>query len=842
MRRFFSTRAYIAFGLVSIVSSTLLAASFFGFIPDRVGAQQEGRIAFVESVAAGSTALLSIGDSDRVDALLRFVLKRNEELLSVALRDQNGKARLVVGDHIRHWVPMGSDRSSGQIAVPVFAGAQPWGQLEFRFQPLTSTGFKGLFQIPLLQLLVFCSALCLLGFQVYLKRVLRHLDPSQAIPARVKSALDSLTEGLLVIDQKRNIVLANEAFVRLVGKTNEELTGKQAASVPWLNDVGAVLAIPDHPWELAFERGEVQLGSVLSLDGRDGRRRIFVVNCSPVLGSAGRPGGVLISLEDITVLEENKVQLQLARDEAQAANNAKSEFLANMSHEIRTPMNAILGFTELLKRGYGKSERESSRYLDTIHRSGKHLLELINDILDLSKVESGHLAMDNLPCAPHAVASQVVSELAIKAAEKGIGLTMEAATVLPVSIFSDGARLRQVLLNLLSNASKFTETGAVKVVLACSRSEELYTIEVHDSGIGVAHDKLESMFDRFVQADESITRRFGGTGLGLAISRRFARALGGDILAASQPGVGTVMTLSFRTGPLADVAMLPLDVLLSVTEKSAASHAHHWAIPSSRILVVDDGAENRELLSLVLADQGLWIEEAVNGQEALEKVSAESFDLILMDMQMPVMDGFEATRTLRQRGVTTPIVALTANAMKGFEQMMLDIGCTAYLTKPVEIDLLLDKVAELLGGERLVASLEPAAQGHGDAASADPTPSHAIVSHHATNARLAPIVEKFALRLNERLAMVETARARQDLTEIAAFGHWLAGAAGTMGYDDFNEPSRRLEQLALDKNLQGVDLLMHELRSMAGRIESPSVTVKNLISVADLQRESTSNE
>ena len=837
MRRFFSTRTYIALGLVSIVSSTLLAASFFGLIPDRVGAEQEGRIAFVESVAAGSTALLSIGDSDRVDALLRFVLKRNEELLSVALRDQNGKVRLVVGDHIRYWVAMGSDRSSGQIAVPVFAGAQPWGQLEFRFQPLTSPGIKGLFQIPLLQLIVFCSALCLLGFQVYLNRVLRHLDPSQAIPARVKSALDSLTEGLLVIDQKRNIVLANEAFARLVGKTNEELTGKQAASVPWLNDAGAVLAIPDQPWELAFERGEVQLGNVLSLDGRDGRRRIFVVNCSPVLGSAGRPGGVLISLEDITVLEENKVQLQLARDEAQAANKAKSEFLANMSHEIRTPMNAILGFTELLKRGYGKSERESSRYLDTIHRSGKHLLELINDILDLSKVEAGHLNIDNLPCAPHAVASQVVSEMAIKAAEKGIGLTMEATTLLPMSIFSDSARLRQVLLNLLSNATKFTQTGAVKVVLACSSRDELYTIDVHDSGIGVAADKLESMFDRFVQADESINRRFGGTGLGLAISRRFARAMGGDVQAASQAGVGTVMTLSFRTGPLANVAMLPLDELLSTTEKSATSQAPHWSIPSSRILVVDDGAENRELLSLVLAEQGLWIEEAVNGREALDKVAEESFDLILMDMQMPVMDGFEATLTLRQRGVTTPIVALTANAMKGFEQKMLDIGCTAYLTKPVEIDLLLEKVAQLLGGVRLSANPTPRVRNPGDVVTTSTVPVRPIASRFATNDRLAPIVEKFATRLEERMSLAELACERGDCDEIASFGHWFAGAAGTMGYDDFDEPARRLEQLALGKDLESVRVLMSELRSMCRRIESPTATRASLLLNSTVQQE-----
>ena len=842
MRPFFSTRAYIAFGLVSIVSTALLAASFFGFIPDRIGALQEGRLALAESVAAGSTALLSSADPGRVDALLRFVVKRNEQLLSAAFRDQEGKVQLAVGDHIRHWVSMGSGLSLAQVTVPVFAGSQPWGQLEFRFKPITASGIYGLLEIPVLQLIAFTSALCLLGFQIYLSRVLRHLDPSKAVPARVRSALDSLAEGLLVIDQKRNIVLANEAFVRLVGKTSEQLTGKLASSVAWLDRVGIALAIPDQPWELVLERGQVQLGSVLSLYGSDGRRQIFVVNCSPVLGSAGHPGGVLISLEDITLLEQNKEELQGARDEAQAATKAKSEFLANMSHEIRTPMNAILGFTELLKRGYGKSERESSRYLDTIHKSGKHLLELINDILDLSKVEAGHLEIENLPCAPHVVVSQAISELSEKAADKGVGLTFESRGLIPASVLSDGVRLRQVLLNMLSNAVKFTDSGAVRVVLTCSVSEELYVIEVHDSGIGMAADRLESMFEPFVQADASITRRFGGTGLGLTISRKFARAMGGDLKAASQLGVGSVMTFSFKSGSLAGKAMLPLDELLNDSKKGVDAQLLRWFIPSSRILVVDDGAENREFLSLVLAEQGLWVEEAADGQEALNKAEKENFDLILMDMQMPVLDGFAATRILRQRGVTTPIVALTANAMKGFEQKILDIGCTAYVTKPVEINVLLDKLAELLGGVRLATSSVPGENRPEDLKTALKMPARAIVSRLATNPRLAPIVEKFAMRIDERMAVAELACGRGDCAELAAFGHWLAGAAGTMGYDDFDDPARRLEKLAINNDLLGVRVSMDELQSMIRRIESPVTTATNVNSGADLQQKSFSNE
>jgi PAS domain S-box-containing protein len=813
-----STRTYIALGLVSLVSTTLLAASFFGLVPDRNGAIREGRVALAESLAASSTAILSSTDPRPLEEVLRFIQKRNEDLRSIGLRSRDGQL-IIIGDHLRHWVPVaGEGGNDGQIQVNLQAGGRPWGQLELSFQPLTAPGLMGLLQTPLIPLLAFCSVLCLLGFHVYLTRVLRHLDPSRAIPGRVRSALDSLTEGLVVIDQSQTVVLANEAIVNLLGKSNEELMGTSVSAIAWLDVAGQPLARESFPWSVALAQGLVQRDFHLKLKDANGLERSFVVNSSPVMTAGGRATGALISLEDITLLEQSRVELRGAKEEAEAANRAKSEFLANMSHEIRTPMNAILGFTELLRRGFGKSERESSRYLDTIHHSGKHLLGLINDILDLSKVEAGQLTLEKIACAPHQVIHGALAELGLKAQEKGICLSFRLRTQVPERVQSDSARIRQVVLNLLSNAIKFTEKGSVEVVLACHDS--VYTVEVNDTGIGMDPEKVETMFDPFTQADASISRRFGGTGLGLAISRHLARALGGELTGSSQPGAGTTMNFSFATGSLEGVRLLDAAQAAAPAGAVALPGRSRWRIPPARVLVVDDGAENRELISLVLAEQGLWVEEAENGQVALDKLGAANFDLVLMDMQMPVVDGYAATRELRRRGLALPVVALTAHAMKGYEQEVLQAGCSAYLTKPVDIDALMQQVAQLLGG---VMEESPASDSDSsliDIREPDVGQGR-IRSRFASNPALAPIVRRFAARLREQLGQAREAAEAGNLAEVERLAHWLAGAAGTVGYDDFTRPAREMEAAATADDRALTRGVLQRLSRMADQLEVP---------------------
>jgi CheY-like chemotaxis protein len=347
-------------------------------------------------------------------------------------------------------------------------------------------------------------------------------------------------------------------------------------------------------------------------------------------------------------------------------------------------------------------------------------------------------------------------------------------------------------------------------------------IDVVDTGIGIQTDKLSTMFDPFVQADSSVTRRFGGTGLGLTISRRFARALGGDVAVRSDLGKGSTFTLTVPTGALDGVRLIEPGQLSADETAVRVTPETSWKFPPARVLVVEDGPENREFLMLVLSDAGLIVREAEHGQAGVERASSERFDLVLMDMQMPVMDGYAATRRMREQGIQVPIIALTANAMKGAEQEVMAAGCSGFLMKPIEIDQLMETLAARLGGVRVERVEEPrdiVSHAPQDLAQKNDGP---LRSRLAGNARLHSAITKFGVRLQEQLLSFEAAYARRDFEQLAQLAHWLKGAAGTVGYDDFAEPATRLEESAVNESATELEVLLLELRALSERLELPS--------------------
>jgi CheY-like chemotaxis protein/HPt (histidine-containing phosphotransfer) domain-containing protein len=472
--------------------------------------------------------------------------------------------------------------------------------------------------------------------------------------------------------------------------------------------------------------------------------------------------------------------------------------------------------------------------LNTIHSSGQHLLALINDILDLSKVESGRLELELVRCSPHQVVAEVLTVLRVKANEKKIDLQYEPEDQLPETILTDPARLRQTLINLVGNAIKFTDQGSVRVKarLAADNDRPLLAFDVVDTGIGISREALDKIFDPFAQADGSVTRRYGGTGLGLAISRRFADALGGSLTATSEPGKGSVFTLLIDAGSLDGVPTIGAEEARNIKIQDAQTETVPAALPPSRILVVDDGAENRELLTLVLSQVGVKVETADDGKRAVEMAIARPYDVILMDMQMPIMDGYTAATVLRDQGYEQPIIALTANAMKGDEDKCLEAGCSGFLPKPIDMDRLFQTLAEVLGGERpaqrpdtavaqpseTAPAVDTATNGTltGGGMAGNDSPLKSTLPTHKP--QFATIVQKFVVRLDEQLSAMEAALECYDLEALAKLAHWLKGSGGSVGFDAFTEPARELEQLTKGGNKDGAAAMVAHLRGLAARI------------------------
>ncbi len=861
----------ITLGLVCSMVGILITANFVGLLPDRNVEITRGRAQLTESLAFSTSVLLTNDDRSGIEMILLSVVERQQQVLGIGVRRADGTLVVAAGDHQRLWPDdIGDDSNPQFMQVPLSqAESGVWGKLEVSFTPLDSGRWYAFVENPQMQLLLFVAVTGFFSFRLFLKFVLKNLDPSKAVPRRVREALDILNEGLMIVSMDDRILLANNALARTSQRSADSLVGRKATEMNLKRTDNKT----EMPWTECGTTARPVSGVTMEFEDRQKHKSIFKVNCSPLFGNEGAIRGVMVSLDDVTQLEQNKVDLRLAKDEADAANKAKGDFLANMSHEIRNPMNAIVGFTDILRRGLEDSEAVRTTYLDTIHASGTHLVELINDILDFSKIEAGKLELEIRECSPYQIMAEVVNVLKIKAEQQSLELSIQVRGRIPETIQADPTRLRQILMNLVGNALKFTAEGGVTIVASVVEKDGLpfLRFEVNDTGIGMTKEQMGRLFQEFMQADSSVTRRFGGTGLGLAISKRLTEAMGGQIAVDSEIGVGSTFHFSVATGDLKGIAMLND---LQASEKFQALSRQKqqglriWFKPA-RILITDDTPANRQLAGLVLRKAGLLVDEAENGAIAVEKASRGSYDLLMMDMQMPVMDGFTATRTLRERGFKMPILAFTANVMEQDRQRCAAAGCTGFLTKPINIDLLLSTIAEYLettdAPPELPAPVSHATAGIGMTklnATAAPTSlssgsldeildqlpglssargldrSKSMEAEAGRESRptvrkpiystlpldipeFREIVESFVGCMDDTMKSLRAAQARMDYQEVREIAHRLKGTGGTVGFAAFTEPSRKLQFAAEERDDETIEAMLVELEDISSRIELP---------------------
>ncbi|MET0388567.1 MAG: CheR family methyltransferase, partial [Polyangiales bacterium] len=502
---------------------------------------------------------------------------------------------------------------------------------------------------------------------------------------RVQRRLELITDALPVlisyVDKQQRYQFNNKAYERWFGRSREELRGKEVREI--LGPETYAVAQPHVQRALAGEATSYETELVSQEFGG----RIVLSDYVPDRGSDGEVRGYFSLKQDVTEQRRASQALDAAKRAAESANRAKSDFLANMSHEIRTPMSAILGYTDLLLSHV--ADPDDLACIDAIKRNGRHLMELLNDILDLSKVEAGMLQAELIRVSPGGMLRDAVDSSRVRSNERGLTLELIHDGPLPATIESDPTRLRQILLNLISNAVKFTEQGGVRVTARLLASEHLLEVEVADTGIGIAAEREEHLFEPFTQADTSVTRQYGGTGLGLTITKRLVELLGGSLRVQSQLGVGSTFTFTVATGSLDQVPMADPDEVRPTEQVPSLV-----TLKNRRVLVVDDRRDMRYLLQTYLEEAGAECMTAANGSAAIAAVVKNgSFDAIVLDMQMPEMDGYEAAKRLRALGYRGKLLALTASAMKGDRERCIAAGCDEYLSKPVDRVLLFRLIA-----------------------------------------------------------------------------------------------------------------------------------------------------
>jgi len=528
-------------------------------------------------------------------------------------------------------------------------------------------------------------------------------------------------------------------------------------------------------------------------------------------------------------VEQRTRELDEARAAAEQANHTKTQFLANISHEVRTPLNAIIGYAELLTET-DSSSAQRQHAARVIRTNSEHLLGIVNDVLDISKIEAGEMSVEIVTCDPWQLTSEVASAMRVKASEKNLTFEVIHRPPLPERIRTDPTRLRQVLMNLTNNAIKFTETGVVRLIVELvapdADGHQKLAFHVADSGMGIEPDKLDELFQPFRQADVSRSREHGGTGLGLSISKQLTQRLGGDLVAESKLGLGSIFTATINPGSLHDVPLIeqPMQEAGREPRPEGASAGPSSSL-SGRILLCEDGRHNRELIRLFLEQAGATVTEAENGQVGVQRFreaseQGEGFDLVLMDMQMPKVDGYEATRQMQTVDQRVPIVALTAHAMTGDRERCLSVGCCDYLSKPIKRDTLVRTLGTHL---RQPAGPDPGGSGK------DASPTHDADQPRAEQApphedgldeTVLALRPRFVADLPRHVAEIEQAANQQARESLREQVHTLKGTAGTYGFPRIAELAGELQHaLENDAELASIHQQLQQLLDLVRSVD-----------------------
>ena len=609
-----------------------------------------------------------------------------------------------------------------------------------------------------------------------------------------RSLIESNIDALMTTDPAGIITDVNKQMEALTGCTRDELIGAPFKS--YFTD-------PDRA-EAAINlvlREKKVTDYELTARALDGKKTVVSYNATTFYDRGRTLQGVFAAARDVTERKRVEAELQQAKSAAESASRTKSDFLASMSHEIRTPMNAIMGIADLLAKTHLSPEQD--KYVQIFRRAGDNLLNLINDILDLSKVEASQLELERTGFSLTEALEKVTEMVAVRAREKGLALVCEIDPGTPTNLVGDPTRLCQVLLNLVGNAIKFTESGKVSLRVAPEENSSVPTalrFTVSDTGIGILGEKLDRVFERFTQADSSTTRRFGGSGLGLTISKRLVELMGGSIGAESEVGKGSVFSFTAPFEIWTDTsrrAVVPVG-----TEAEQPLRALH-------ILLVEDSPDNRTITMAYVEDTPYRIDIAENGAIACQMFKAGHYDLVLMDRQMPVMDGLAATREIRAWELAndkppTPIIALTASALKGDREACLAAGCTAFLTKPIKQEVLLQAIWD---HSTVVLPLPK-----------EDSWTAAIPAHR--NHKFADRIPAYLQNCRQNGVAMLDALDRVDFETVRYLGHQIRGSGGMFGFQAITDIGAAIEQAAESVDTDASRKWVGELSIYLDRVEA----------------------